>query len=62
MKTFKRVCVEDYTIVDDAGTSFTLKRAKEYLTSDEKDGKVTVFSTYWVRVPVRIFAGAESFT
>lgn len=58
MKTFKRVCLEDYTIVDAEGTTFTVERAKEYTTSAEKDGTVVVFSRYWVTVPVRIFAGA----
>ncbi len=57
MKTFRRVCIEDYTITDQEGTSFTLKRAKEYTTGAEQDGKVRVFSRFWVVVPVAIFAG-----
>lgn len=59
MKTFRRVCIETYTVTDQEGTSFTLERAKEYLTSLEKDGNVVVFSRYWVTVPVSIFAGAQ---
>ena len=62
MKTFKRVCIEDYTIIDQEGTSFTVKRAKEYITGPEKDSALVVFSQYWVMVPARIFAGEVSFT
>lgn len=58
MKTFSRVCITDHTITDDNSTSFTIKRGKEYITSPEKDGTVMVFSQYWVRVSVNIFAGA----
>lgn len=63
MTTFKRICLEDYTITDTEGTSFTLQRAKEYTTSLEReDGTVMLFSTYWVRVPVTLFAGERLFT
>ncbi len=62
MKTMKRVCVQDYTVTDAEGASFTVKRAKEYITSGEKDGTVVVFSQYWVRVPVSIFAGEVAYT
>lgn len=58
MKTFNRICIEDHTITDREGTSFTLRRAKEYTTSGERDGSVLVFSQYWVRAPIGIFAGA----
>lgn len=60
-QTFKRVCIEDYTITD-GDDSFTLHRAQEYLTSPERDGQVRVFSQYWVWVPSRIFAGPLEFT
>lgn len=58
MKTFKRICIEDYTVTDRVGTSFTLRRGREYTTSPERDGEVHVFSQYWLWVPARIFAGA----
>lgn len=61
-KTFKRVCIKDYTVTDEEGTSFTVQRAKEYITSSERDGVVVVFSQYWVTVPVEIFAGEQQFT
>jgi hypothetical protein len=58
MKTASRICIEDCTITDEEGTSFTLERGKEYDTSvDDDDGKCIVFSRYWVTVPVSIFAG-----
>lgn len=59
MKTFKRVCIKSYTITDEEGQSLTIERQREYLTSPEEDGMVTVFSQYWVKVPVDIFAGEE---
>jgi hypothetical protein len=61
-ETFKRVCIKDYTIKDPDGTEFTIHRTREYITSREKDGEVRVFSTYWVWVPVEIFAGEVKFT
>jgi hypothetical protein len=60
--TFQRVCIEDYTVTDSEGTSFTVKRGREYITSPERDGQVRVFSTFWVWVPVSIFAGERKFT
>ena len=62
MRTFHRICIEDYSIVE-GDDRLELKRGKEYTTSTEKDGCVTVFSTYWAYgVPVSIFAGAKLFT
>ena len=75
MKTYKRICIKDYSIQDSEGTTFKVERGKEYITSEiavspsfmakelqPEDGHVTVFSTYWVKVPVSIFAGEEVFT
>lgn len=62
MTTYRRICIEDYTIRDSVGNEMTLHRGKEYLTSDVKDGKVCVFSTYWVWIPVDLFAGEIKFT
>lgn len=64
MKTYYRLCKEDYTIMDKEGISFTIKRGKEYLTSEIIKGIVTVFSQYWVDVPIKIFAkdGVKQFT
>lgn len=62
MKTFHRVCIEDYMVVAKNGDRFELKRGKEYLTSEEENGLVVVFSAYWVRLPVTLFAGERIFT
>ena len=62
MKTFNRICIKDYQRIDRIGQVFNVKRGKEYLTSSEEDGEVTVFSNFWVKVPVNIFAGEEKFT
>lgn len=57
MKTFKRICIRDYTVTDGTN-SLTLHRGQEYTTSGLKGGEdVVVFSTFWVSVPVSIFAG-----
>jgi len=59
VKTFKRICIEDWTTSDAVGNSFTVVRGKEYTTTSEReDGTVTVFSSDWVVAPVSIFAGA----
>jgi hypothetical protein len=62
MTVVKRICVEEHTITDTKGTSFTIEKGKEYTTSKnvKDDGTVTVFSRYWVRVPISIFAGEKS--
>ena len=55
MKTFERVCIEDYK---------TLRRGEIYITSqlDEK-ATVVVFTQHWiVDVPVEIFDGEKEFT
>ncbi len=63
MKTYKRICVEDYTLTDDGGDTLVLTRGKEYLTSAEHDdGTVTVFANFWARVPSSLFSGAHVFT
>ena len=62
METFNRICIKDYNIKDKRGNKFDLKRGKEYLTSRDEDGLVMVFSNYWVKVPVELFAGEIKFT
>jgi len=59
VKIFKRKTKEEYTVVDSSGVSFTIHKDREYTTSEEKDGKVTVFSTYWVEVPISIFTTCQ---
>jgi hypothetical protein len=55
MKTYIRICNKDFAQRDSEGTLFELKRGKEYVTSEEEDGKVIVFSNFWVEVPVDLF-------
>ena len=62
MQTFKRICIEDYAITAENGDCQTLVRGSEYITSVDRGGEVTVFSTFWVKVPVHLFAGARQFT
>lgn len=62
MRTYKRICIEDY-IVEDEAVSFTLKRGKEYITTPEDNGTVTVFTNYWLRdIPAKIFVAEKVFT
>ena len=55
MKTLNRKCVKTHTITDQSGNSCTIERGKKYITSEEKDGAVVVFTNYWVTVPIDIF-------
>ncbi len=61
MRTYKRMCREDYTLTADNGDTLVLARGKEYMTSAEHDdGTVTVFAAFWARVPVSLFSGAHA--
>ena len=63
MKTYHRICLEDYAVTDKVGQMAEVKRGKEYLTSSiQPDGTVTVFSQYWFPVPVSKFGGEQQFT
>jgi len=63
MQTFNRVCIKDHEVKDSRGSLFCVNRGKEYITSAVDENKtVMVFSNYWVRVPVDIFAGEIEFT
>jgi hypothetical protein len=62
MKTFNRICIKDSVVEAANGDRQELKRGREYLTSEQKDGEVTVFSTFWAKFPVDVFAGEVPFT
>jgi len=63
MKTFNRICIQNYFVEAKNGDRLDLYRGKEYLTSDVDDkNEVIVFSQFWVPVPISIFAGEEVFT
>jgi len=63
MKTFNRVCIEDFTVVDADKNIAQVKRGQEYLTSEPyDDGTVIVFTNYWFKVPLIHFAGERKFT
>ena len=76
VKTYKRICLEDYKVSDDNGGELRLERGKEYITSprrtptpydrkwvpDDVASVVTVFSSYWVPVPTGLFSGSRVFT
>ena len=59
MKVYNRICVKEHKIEAKDGNSFTLEKGEEYLTDKEENGEVTVFSKYWVKVPVNCFTGKE---
>jgi hypothetical protein len=62
VRTWRGVCLEDRTLVDDREdppVTFTLKRGKDYCLGFEKDGKRCVISQYWVWVPSEWFGGIK---
>jgi hypothetical protein len=63
MKTFERVCIQDYKLEAENGDCLILNRGNLYITSEE-DGKgtVVVFSSFWCRVPASLFAGPKQLT
>lgn len=65
-ETYQRICIEDYAVegigYDDKPDVAKVERGKEYITSPERDGKVTVYTRYWFKVPVTCFAGERRFT
>lgn len=63
METWNRVCIEDYSLTAENGDTLILKRGKEYTTSRVHDDgvTVTVFTNFWVPVPLRLFAGERRF-
>ena len=62
MRTYQRICIEDYAICAQNGDRAEVKRGQEYITSPERGGEVTVFGAFWVKFPSRLFAGERLFT
>ena len=62
MKTYHRICIKDHVIEALNGDRHEVKRGREYLTSEEKDGTVVVFGPFWTPFPVELFAGEVVFT
>lgn len=64
MRTFKRICIEDYELSAKNGDRLTLARGHEYITSPtrEEDQTCVVFTNFWVRVPATLFAGEKLYT
>lgn len=55
-KVLRRLCIRDWSVTAESGDHFEVKVGELYATSAAvKDGKVTVFSTYWVPVPAECF-------
>jgi hypothetical protein len=63
MTTFERICIKDWEVTAENGDHFKVERGKEYLTGPENEGgEVVVFSSFWIPVPVTVFAGERRFT
>ena len=62
METFRRICIKDWEIKDLNNNLLKVERGKEYITSKVSNDRVTVFSNFWVSVPVSVFAGEQKFT
>lgn len=63
MKTEKAICLTDIEFKDGEKIQ-TLTRGSEYIIHQQRDGKLTVFtSPYWVHdVEPELFAGFQPFT
>ena len=59
MITYSRICIKDWEVKAKNGDYCKINRGKEYTTSEEKDGEVTVFTNFWVKVPIEHFAGEQ---
>lgn len=57
MLTYSRICIKDHDVHAQNGDHQPIRRGKEYTTSEETNGEVMVFSSFWVKVPAGIFAG-----
>lgn len=55
MKVYYRECLDDYKIKAENGDILYLNKGQEYVTSSVEDGKITVFTKYWVEVPFHLF-------
>jgi hypothetical protein len=62
MITYRRICIKDYVLEAQNGDRLELHCGREYLTSREHDGQVTVFTNFWVKVPIELFTGEVLFT
>lgn len=63
MRTFNRICIEDYELTAKNGDCMKLTWGRKYLTSAVRDdGTVIVLTNYWEPAPVAIFAGEWEFT
>jgi hypothetical protein len=63
MTTFKRIAINDWEVTAENGNHFKVVRGQEYITGPKnEDGHVIVFSSFWVPVPVSVFAGERRFT
>lgn len=63
MRTFKRICIKDWSITANNGDHFEVTRGEEVITSsDNDDATCTVFKNFWVKVPINCFAGEIVFT
>ena len=59
MKTFERECIKKYSIIDMDNNKFELTKGKKYITSEIIDDYVTVFSEFWVKVPIKYFSNRK---
>lgn len=62
MKIVNRLCIKDWSLEALNGDRVDLKRGMEYTTSPGVINKeVTVFTNFWIKAPIEIFAEREDF-
>lgn len=55
IRAYPIVCVKDHLIVDAFGTPVRLRRGREYSVSQQRKGRVTVFTAPMLTAPARLF-------
>ena len=72
MQTFKRICLNNYSISDNNGNTLSIEKGKEYITSGINNAPaigpssvknhVIVFTNVWGPVPIECFSAGTEFT
>jgi len=72
VQTFRRICIDNYSVTDNNGNTLSVKKGKEYITSEINNAPavgpssvknhVIVFTNVWGPVPIEYFSAGTEFT
>ena len=72
MQTFRRLCIDNYSVTDVNGNTLSVKKGREYITSGINNAPavgpssvknhVIVFTNVWGPVPIEYFSAGTEFT